>query len=162
MHHGIEDDGRGGMLAVNVFRQFHDAIRFAAKSTNRCGVVQGIARNGESVDSPETDRHLPSDIPFDGGLPCKGIQGIDENPNAHDGDEPVACVTQMFPQFDETDVERQQHHYNGNDAQYKKQVIQPLFRPLHGFNPRRLLQFFNPSIFQFFSGLPCRTPRGGG
>ena len=56
VHHGIKDDARRGMLLVDVLRQFHDAVRFATQSTNRCGIVEGIARDGQSVDAPEADR----------------------------------------------------------------------------------------------------------
>ncbi len=40
-------------------------------------------------------------------------------------------MTQMFPQFDETDVEREQHDDNGGTAEYKEKVVQLLLRPLH-------------------------------
>ena len=53
VHHGIKDDTRRGMLFINVLRQFHDTVGFATQATHGSGIVQCIARNGETIDTPE-------------------------------------------------------------------------------------------------------------
>ena len=97
MHHGIEDDTRRGMLLVDILREFHDTVGFATQSANRCGVVQGIARDGQSVDAPETDGRLRTNVTFNDGFPSKGIQPVDHNPYAYDRYQPVAGMAQVLP-----------------------------------------------------------------
>ena len=53
VHHRIEDDAGGGMLAADVLREFEDAIGFASEAADGCGVVEGVARDSQSVDAPE-------------------------------------------------------------------------------------------------------------
>jgi hypothetical protein len=40
-------------------------------------------------------------------------------------------MTQMLPEFNETDIERQQHHHTGGDTEEEKQVIEALLGPSH-------------------------------
>ncbi len=118
------------MLLRDVSREFHDAIWLAAKSSDGGGIVEGISCYGKSEDAPEawqlliflniigTSHHSTHHFP-----PRKAVDAIDDNPNAKDGDEPIACMTQMLPQFDETDIECQHHDNYGNYANDKKEVI---------------------------------------
>ena len=64
-------------------------------------------------------------------LPGECVDAVDEDPDADDGDQPITCVTDVFPQLHEADVEGQQHHHNGNNTEDEEQVIQPLLGPLH-------------------------------
>ena len=56
--------------------------------------------------------------------PCEGIDAVDEDPDAYDGDEPVAGMAEMIPQLDETDIEGEHHHHYGNDTDEEKQVVE--------------------------------------
>ena len=76
-------------------------------------------------------------------------QAIDEEPNAHDGHQPVACVTEMLPEFDEADVKGQQHHHDSSNAKKEEQVVQSLLRPLH-------------SSLKLCRQFSCRMPRDDG
>ena len=131
VHHRIEYDRRGGMLLRDVLAQLHDAIGLAAQASDGSGIVEGIARDGKSVDAPETDRRLFTKISFDDGLPGKGVEAIYHNPNAEDGDEPVACMTEVIPQLDKADIKGEQHDYACCTAKEEKQVIQSLLSPDH-------------------------------
>ena len=143
VHHGIENDTRRSVLLIDVLRQFQNAIRLTTQSTNRGGVVEGIASNGEAVDTPETDGCWSTDIALDDGLPCQGVQSINKNPNSNDGDEPVAGMSEMLPQFDKTDIEGEQHDYACCTAKKEEEIVESLFSPGH-----------RPSSY--------RTPRGDG
>ena len=118
------------MLLRDIPREFHDAIGLATKSSDRSGIVEGIACHSKPEDAPEawqllifldiigTSHHSAHHF-----SPRKAVDAIDDNPNAKDGDEPITCVTKMLPQLDETDIEGQHHDYHGNDANDKKEVI---------------------------------------
>ena len=117
VHHGIENDRRCGVLVAHVFRQFQDAVRLASQSANGGGIVQGIACDGEPIDAPEA--HVPVvfiRVAAYDALPCQCVQPVDNNPDAQNGYEPVACFGKVCPQFGKANVERQNHHYHGSDA----------------------------------------------
>ena len=131
VHHRIKDDTRCRMLVVDILREFHDTVGFTTQSSDGCGIVEGIACDGQAIETPETHRHLSADIPFNGCLPRKGIEAVDEDPYTDDGYQPITCMTEVIPQLDETHIERQQHHNTCRYSQYKEQVIESLLRPLH-------------------------------
>ena len=106
MHHGIEDDRRGGMLRADVLRQLHDAVRLAAQSANGCSAVQGIAGDGEPIDTPEANLFAVAiTLTLDDGKPRPGIDAIDKPPDANDWNEPVTGMTEVLPQLHKADVE---------------------------------------------------------
>lgn len=137
VHHGIEDDGRGGVLSAHVLRQLHDAVRLATETADRGGVVQGIARDGESQVTPESRYALAlppvvvGDVALHDTAPRPCVDGIDHEPDADDGYEPVACITQVLPQLGETDVECQHHHHNCGNTTKEEYVVKSLFRQFH-------------------------------
>ena len=59
----------------------------------------------------------------DDSLPGKCIDGVDEDPHADDGYEPIACTAEVVPQLDEADVECQQHHHDSSNAEDEEQII---------------------------------------
>ena len=67
----------------------------------------------------------------DDGSPCQGVQSVNDEPNPDDGHQPIACVADVLPEFDEADIERQQHHHDSGNAQKEEQIVQSLFSPLH-------------------------------
>ena len=97
VHHGIEDDAGGRVLVINILRQFHDTIRLTAQSAYGSSIVEGVARNGKSVDSLETDRRVGPHVTFDDAPPRPGIDAIDDKPYTHNRYEPVAGMAQMLP-----------------------------------------------------------------
>lgn len=134
MHHGIKDDGRGGALGANVLRQFQYAVGLAAQSAHWCGVVEGIAGDGQPVDAPEEPaavrRFCPA-IASDDAEPRPGIDGIDDYPDADDGHQPIAGVGDVLPEFDKADVEGEEHDHHRHHADDEKQIVKPLLGPLH-------------------------------
>ena len=128
VHHGIENNGRCSVLLRDVFAQFHDAIGFAAQTSDRSCIVQRITRDGQFVDAPEADMLVWVGIAANDAHPSKGVDAIDKNPDAYDGNEPITGAADMSPQFDETDVEGEEHHYDTSDAEDKEEVIPA---PLH-------------------------------
>ena len=120
VHHGIENDAGGGPLGADVLRQLHDAVGFATKAAHGCGVVQGVASDGEAVDTKKEAEAPPSapggativmtlkagciEAPSgaiggacDNAHPRPGINRVYDDPDADDGDEPVACLTKVLP-----------------------------------------------------------------
>ena len=86
------------MLATDVLRQLEDSIGLATKTTHGGGVVQGVARDGEAIDTPETQVvGLMTTTAADDGLPREGVDALDDDPHANDGDEPVAGMTDVLP-----------------------------------------------------------------
>ena len=92
VHHRIEDDRRRCALVADILRQLHDAVRLTAQTSHGCGIVQGIARNRQTVDTPEAyllacacavELRLPA-FAADNRLPGKGVDAIDEEPYAND------------------------------------------------------------------------------
>ena len=65
------------------------------------------------------------------GVPRPGIDAVDDNPDADDGNKPVTGMAEMLPQFDEADVEREQHDDAGHHADDKEDIVQLLFRQPH-------------------------------
>ena len=88
VHHGIEDDRRGGRLLVDVFRQFHDAVGLTAQTAYRGGIIQGVSSDGEFHDAPET-HFSPFAHTTDDTLPCQGVDAVDDDPNAEDRYQPI-------------------------------------------------------------------------
>ena len=132
MHHGIEDDRRGSMLRADVLRQLHDAVRFTTQSANRCSIVQGIAGNGEPIDTPKANL-LAVDITLtlDDGKPRPCVDAIDKHPYTNDGNEPVTSMTEVLPQLHKADVEGEKHNHTGQYSNDEEQVVELLFSPLH-------------------------------
>ena len=136
VHHRIEDDAGGGMLATNVLRQFEDAVWLATKTSYWGGVVQGVSGDGEAVNAPETQAvGLVTTTTADNRLPREGVDAVDDDPNTHDGDEPVARMTDMLPKFDEADVEGEEHHNHGGQAEEEEDIIEALLG--HRLSARR-------------------------
>ena len=65
-------------------------------------------------------------VALDDGAPRHGIESIDEYPYTHYGNEPVACLLQVIPQFGETDVEGEKHHHHAHHTEHKKYVVKRL------------------------------------
>ena len=40
-------------------------------------------------------------------------------------------MTEMLPQFDKADIEREQHHHHGSYAEEEEEIVQSLFCPGH-------------------------------
>ena len=98
VHHSIKDDGGTGVFLAYILREFHDAIGLSAQSSHGCGVVQGIARDGQPVDAPEADfLHSVSHVASDDASPSQGVQGIDDEPHSDDGNQPVAGSAEVVP-----------------------------------------------------------------
>ena len=53
-------------------------------------------------------------------LLSKGIKTVERAPQKDGCHEPIASPMDEIPQFDKTDIERQQHHYDSHDA-YQEQ-----------------------------------------
>ncbi len=111
------------MLLRDVLAQLHDAVRFSAKATDRSGIVERIAGDGQLVDSPEAHFLIGVGIAFDDRHPSQRIDAIDDNPDANDGDEPITCAANVTPKLYETDVERKEHHDDTDNAEDKEEVI---------------------------------------
>ena len=118
------------MLAADVLGEFEDAVGFASETTDRCGVVEGVTCDGEAVDAPERRfaalLRRGSRLRADDGLPGEGIDAIDDDPYAYDGDEPVAGMADVLPEFNETDVEGEEHHDHGGKAEEEEEVVEAL------------------------------------
>ena len=128
VEHRIKDDRGGGVLLRDVLAQLHDAVRFSTETTNRSGIVEGITRDGQLVDSPKTDGFIGICITLDDRHPRESIDAIHHYPDAHDGDEPPTCTADVAPKLNETDVEREEHHHDTNDAEEEEEIIPT---PLH-------------------------------
>ncbi len=130
VHHRIEDDTRGGLLAADVLGEFEDAVGLASEAANGGGVVEGIAGDGEAVDAKEgypfSRPPVSSDLRQDDLAPGEGVDAVDDDPDAYNGDEPVAGMTDMLPEFDETDVEGEEHDYHGCQAEEEEEVVEAL------------------------------------
>ena len=59
-------------------------------------------------------------------MPCEGVDAVDDDPHADDGDKPVAGMTEVVPEFDETDVEGEEHHDHGSEAEEEEEVVEAL------------------------------------
>ena len=119
------------MLAADIFRQFKDAIWLAAKTAHGGGIVQGIASDRQTIDAPEREVvGLMTATAADDGLPGEGVDAVDDNPHANDGDEPVASMADVLPKLNETDVESEEHYHHGCEAEEEEDVVEALLRHL--------------------------------
>ena len=146
VHHGIQNHRRGGVLLGHVAGELHDAVGLASEPSDGCGVVECVARNSQAVDAPKGRALVGVCVAVYDGLPGKSVDGIDHDPNADDGDEPVACMAEMLPKFDKADVEGEEHHHHSGQAEDEEQVVETLFGPGHKFRVR--------------GWQPCRQSRG--
>ena len=168
VHHGIEDDRGGGMVLLDVLREFDDAVGLAAQSAHRRGVVEGIAGDGQAVD-PEKRHMLVGGLgAADDAPPRPGIDAVDDDPHSDDRQQPVAGMADVIPQFDETDVEGEHHHHHHHHAKDEEQVIDALLGPLH-FDSQfyylqlalRFINFPSANHVKDSRRCACRKPRGG-
>ena len=97
VHHGIEDDTRRGMLLIDILRQLHNAIRLTTQAPYGSGIVQCIARNGETIDTPEGNGSLTAEITFYRSLPSQRIQPIDQKPHTNNRYQPISGMAQVLP-----------------------------------------------------------------
>ena len=114
------------MLLAKVIGEHHDAVGLAAKSADRCGIVEGIACDGELEDTPVADTTPLLCSAKDNGTQGETVKAIDEDPDADDGDKPIAGVTKVLPQLDKADIEGEEHHHHGYDTAEEKEIIEAL------------------------------------
>ena len=127
VHHRIEDDAGGRLLVADILGELEDAVGLAAETAHRGGVVQGVAGDGKAVDAPEAQAvGLMAAAASDDGLPGEGIDAVDDKPHADDGDEPVASMADVLPEFDETHVEGEEHDHHGCQAEEEEEVVEAL------------------------------------
>ena len=130
VHHRIEDDAGGGMLAADVLRELKDAIGLPSETTDGGGVVEGVAGDGEPEDAPKARLAAllrgGCCLAADDLAPGEGVDAVDDDPDAYNGDEPVAGMTDMLPEFDETDIEGEEHDYHGCQAEEEEEVVEAL------------------------------------
>lgn len=68
--------------------------------------------------------------PYD-TLPRQSIDAIDEYPHTDDGYKPIAGMSNMIPQLNETDIECEQHYDHSQHTKQEEQVIYALLCPNH-------------------------------
>ena len=93
--------------------ELNDAVGLAAKTAHRRGVVECVAGDGQTVDAPVADVLVRTFHTVDDTLPRPSIDGINDNPDTDNWNEPIACMTEMVPQLGKADVEGEQHHHHG-------------------------------------------------
>jgi hypothetical protein len=68
----------------------------------------------------------------DNRVPRPSVDAIDQQPDTDNGDEPIAGMTEMLPQFSKADIEGEQHDQAGQYTDDKEQVVELLLSPFHG------------------------------
>ena len=133
VHHGEEEHTGGGSLGADIGLQLHNLIGFSTHQSCWCGVVKGKARDGEFQYLPEWDRTITR--ASDDDSPGPGIHDVEKNPQDENGDEPVACMTDVCPELGKRHLECEQHHNDSDESEGKENVTGLAFQ-LSLFLPR--------------------------
>ena len=107
-------------MRTDIRLQFHDFVRFATHESCGSRIVERKARDGELQDLPEGDRAVTRTS--DDDAPCTGIHDVEENPQTENGNEPIACMTNVCPELSKRHLECEQHHNDCDESEGKEDV----------------------------------------